>query len=53
MHFLLITLFFTFGISQDKTIELENIFNGTFSSSGIGRSDWVNGEDAYYFSESD
>jgi len=53
MHFLLIILFFTLGISQDKTIELENIFGRTFSSSGIGGFDWVNGEDAYYFSESD
>ena len=53
MYFLLIILLFTLGISQEKTIELEDIFNRTFSSSGISRSDWVNGEDAYYFSKSD
>lgn len=53
MRFLLIALFFTLGISQEKTIELEDIFGRTFSSSSIGRFDWVNGEDAYYFSESD
>ena len=53
MYFLLITLLFTLGISQEKTIELEDIFNRTFSSSGISRSDWVNGEDAYYFSKKD
>ena len=53
MRLLLIILLSTLAISQDKTIELDNIFNGDFSSSGIGRFDWVNGEDAYYFSESD
>ena len=52
MRFLLIALFFTLGISQEKTIELEDIFGRTFSSSNIGRFDWVKGEDAYYFSES-
>ena len=53
MRFLLIILLSTLVISQDKTIELDNIFDGDFSSSSIGRFDWVNGEDAYYFSESD
>ncbi len=53
MHFLLLILLLTLGISQEKTIELEDVFNGTFSSSGIGRFDWINGEDAYYFSQSD
>tara|TARA_X000000368_G_scaffold212693_1_gene168033 strand:- start:190 stop:2409 length:2220 start_codon:yes stop_codon:yes gene_type:complete len=52
MRFLLIALFFTLCISQEKTIELEDIFGRTFSSSNIGRFDWVKGEDAYYFSES-
>ena len=52
MRFLLIALFFTLSISQEKTIELEDIFGRTFSSSSIGRFDWVKGEDAYYFSES-
>ena len=53
MRFLLTILLLTLGFSQDKTIELEDIFNGTFSTSGIGRFDWVNNEDAYYFSKSD
>ncbi|MEO2116075.1 MAG: S9 family peptidase [bacterium] len=41
------------GISQNKTIELNNVLDGTFRTSGIGSYNWVNGEDAYYFSESD
>ena len=53
MRFLLTILLLTLGYTQDKTIELEDIFNGTFSTSGIGRFDWINNEDAYYFSKSD
>ena len=53
MRFLLLILLLTPGISQNKTIELNNVLDGTFRTSGIGGYNWVNGEDAYYFSESD
>jgi len=53
MRFLLLILLLTPGISQNKTIELNNILDGTFRTSGIGSYNWVNGEDAYYFSKKD
>ena len=53
MRFLLLILLLTLGISQNKTIELSNVLDGTFRTSGIGSYNWVNGEDAYYFSKKD
>ena len=53
MRFLLTISLLTLGFSQDKTIELSNVLDGTFRTSGIGSYNWVNGEDAYYFSKKD
>ena len=53
MRFLLTILLLTLSLSQDKTIELSNVLDGTFRTSGIGSYNWVNGEDAYYFSKKD
>ena len=32
-------------------ISLENVLDGTFRTESIGRYDWKNSSDAYYFSE--
>ena len=38
---------------QEKTIELKDVMGGTFRYDRIGSYQWINNQDAYYFSDSD
>ena len=48
--YLIIALLFSSLFSQGK-ISLENVLDGTFRTESIGRYDWKNNSDAYYFTE--
>ena len=48
--YLIIILMFSALFSQGK-ISLESVLDGTFRTESIGRYDWKNGSDSYYFSE--
>jgi len=48
--YLIIILMFGTLFAQDK-ISLENVLDGTFRTESIGRYDWKNSSDSYYFSE--
>ena len=48
--YLTIILMFSALLAQDK-ISLENVLDGTFRTESIGRYDWKNSSDSYYFSE--
>ena len=48
--YLTIILMFSALFSQDK-ISLENVLDGTFRTESIGRYDWKNSSDSYYFSK--
>ena len=48
---LIVSIIFNSVIAQEE-ISLENIFDGTFSSEGIGRYEWINNSDSYFFSKS-
>ena len=48
--YLNIILMFGALFAQDK-ISLENVLDGTFRTESIGRYDWKNSSDSYYFSE--
>jgi len=48
---LIVSIIFNSVIAQEE-ISLENIFDGTFSTEGIGRYEWKNNSDSYFFSKS-
>ena len=48
--YLTIILMFSALLAQDK-ISLESVLDGTFRTESIGRYDWKNSSDSYYFSE--
>ena len=48
--YLIIALLFSSLFSQGK-ISLENVLDGTFRTESIGRYEWKNNSDAYYFTE--
>ena len=52
MRYKYLTIILMFGalFAQDK-ISLENVLDGTFRTESIGRYDWKNNSDAYYFTE--
>ena len=52
MRYIYLTIGLIFGsiFAQDK-ISLENVLDGTFRTESIGRYDWKNSSDAYYFSK--
>ena len=52
MKYIYLTIGLIFGsiFAQDK-ISLENVLDGTFRTESIGRYDWKNSSDAYYFSK--
>ena len=52
MRYKYLTIILMFGtlFAQDK-ISLENVLDGTFRTESIGRYDWKNSSDSYYFSE--
>ena len=45
---LIVSIIFNSVIAQEE-ISLENIFDGTFSTEGIGRYEWKNDSDSYFF----
>jgi len=53
MRKIVILLFFTIIFPQEKTIELKDVMGGTFRYDRIGSYQWINNQDAYYFSDSD
>ena len=53
MRKVIILSFLTVILAQNKTLELEDVMGGTFRYDRIGSYNWVNNQDAYYFSESD
>ena len=52
MRYKYLTIILMFGalFAQDK-ISLENVLDGTFRTESIGRYDWKNSSDSYYFSK--
>ena len=52
MRYKYLTIILMFGalFTQDK-ISLESVLDGTFRTESIGRYDWKNSSDSYYFSE--
>ena len=53
MRRVIILSLFTVILAQNKTLELQDVMGGTFRYDRIGSYNWVNNQDAYYFSESD
>ena len=53
MRKVIILCLFTVILAQNKTLELQDVMGGTFRYDRIGSYNWVNNQDAYYFSESD
>ena len=53
MRRVIILSLLTVILAQNKTLELQDVMGGTFRYDRIGSYNWVNNQDAYYFSESD